>query len=266
MKIGIVGAGVVGSATAKAWQGHCDEVRVYDQVNERRKNSLDQVLNCDVVFVCLPTPQIDGGKGIDSSIVADFFDEIPNKYREVNFVIKSTTPIGFTRQLSEWFPNVVHSPEFLTERTAVEDAANPRLSVIGMPNWKGKTIPHPSARLYWNRFPNVTLMTSDNSEAMKLVMNSWFATKVAFWNEVRTMTDALKLDYNEIRDAIVDEGRVHSLHTQVPGPDSQFGFGGKCLPPNLSELIRTMDALNLQPGVMRAAYDRNELLDRPRTA
>lgn len=263
MKIGIVGNGVVGNATRLAWTGHCDEVRVYDSNPLRTRNSLESVLECDFVFVCLPTPQKSNGKGIDTGALSNFFASAP---RFPNYVVKSTVPVGYTRRLANLCPNVVHSPEFLTERTAERDAANPQLSVIGVPNWTGETIYHPLARLYWDRFPDATwsLMSSNESEAMKLVMNSWFAVKVAFWNEARTMCDAMGLNYQEIRDAIVDEGRVNILHTLVPGPDGKFGFGGACLPKDLSELIRQMDALDLQPGVARAAYDRNELLDRPR--
>lgn len=272
MNIGIVGNGVVGSATAKAWTGHCDEVRVYDVLPERCEHSLGEVLACDFIFVCLPTPQrSDGGKyGLDTTALDKFFAGVcipsnVSSWERSNLIIKSTVPIGYTRKIAEKCPNVVHSPEFLTERTANHDALHPELNVVGVPGGTEEVYP-PLARLYRERFPDAQwiVMDSDESEAMKLVMNSWFAVKVAFWNEVWTMTDKIGLDYGEIRDAIVDEGRVNELHTHVPGPDGKFGFGGACLPKDLSELIRTMNVLDLQPGVMRAAYDRNEILDRPR--
>lgn len=283
-KVGIVGAGVVGSATAAAYRDwtvehpgpqesyHPYEVLVHDKDPARSTHTVGQVLLCDVVFVCLPTPGSDQyDEGVDLSAVEDFFYYV--RGTATNFVLRSTVPVGTTRRLRDEYdlPNLVHSPEFLTARTAVEDAANPRLNVIGYP---GNVQPShvrfsdcPYFRLLGGRFPNVptTCVTSDESEAVKLFMNGFFAVKVAYWNEVRHLADRLRLNYDEVREAVVAEGRVGDIHTRVPGPDGKFGFGGSCLPKDLNMLIAQMDALDLQPGVCQAARDRNEILDRPRT-
>lgn len=272
--IGIVGAGVVGTATAKSLVKHVKEVRVYDKLVNKSTHSFPKTLESDLVFVCLPTPQAERGLGLDVHAIDEFFGTVAEaKFTAANIVLKSTVPIGTTKRLVQQYgiPNICHSPEFLTARTATEDAKNPRLVVIGSPYGRGKyttdktgVVVHPScdllAELYNHVHPTVTkcYLTSDESEALKLGMNSFFAVKVAFWNEFKTLTDKLGLDYHEILEGILAEGRVEPLHTQVPGPDGKYGFGGTCLPKDLSELINTMNTHMLDSNVTHGAYHRNK--------
>lgn len=232
MKVGVIGGGVVGRATAGAFEAYCEEVRIFDTNPDRRTHSGDQVLECDLVFVCIPEREVERQ--------FSYFTE----HKDTNFVIKSTVPIGTTRRLADRYglTSVVHSPEFLTVRTALEDAKNPRLLVVGSP-WKeptpksGVQCVDPASRmilsLYNEVWPDLdcAYLTSDESEAMKLAMNSFFAVKVAFFNEVYQFCHRAGLNYEEVREALVAEGRVGDLHTHVPGPDGQFGFGGTCLLP-----------------------------------
>lgn len=256
MKIGVVGGGVTGSATAAAWRGHCDEVRVYDTDPARRTcDDAFTALKCDAVFVCLPETAVDG-----------FFEAVTvgghDDRKTRNYVLRSTVPVGTTRRLAERYglPNLVHSPEFLTERTAAEDAANPRLNVIGVSagdNSAGKRL----YRLYGKRWPGVPIRTmkSDESELVKLALNGFFATKVAFWNEVESYCRAAGIDYETVRAACVAEGRVGDLHTRVPGPDGGRGFGGKCLPKDLVQLIGCLHESDTETIILRAVHRRNEL-------
>lgn len=249
MRIGVIGGGVTGSATAAAFRGYCDEVRVYDVDPARRTNGYGETLQSDVVFVCLLEGAVD-----------DFFQKVV-PYRSANFVLKSTVPVGTTRRLAERYglPNLVHSPEFLTERTAVEDAANPRLNVIGYtydPRGGVGSCIEVVQVLYASRWPGVLTkyMRSDESELMKLALNGFFSTKVSYWNEIESYCRAMGIDYETVRAACVAEGRVSDLHTHVPGPDGKRGFGGKCLPKDLDQLIQCFD------DAMGVVYRRGEAL------
>lgn len=240
MKIGIVGGGVVGRATARAFIEHVDEVRVYDKVKERATHTLAETLfPSDLVFVCLPTPQKVGSLECDVSAVWDFFAELEGTlFTSRNFVLRSTIPIGTTKKIAEHFKfsNLVHSPEFLTARCAVTDAHLPSRNIIGS---VGST---PCRMLlekvYQDRFPGVLVysMTSDESEAVKLFLNGFFATKVAYWNEVNALTTKLGLDWDRVMEGVLSDGRVSHSHTKVPGPDGKFGFGGECLVKDLNSL------------------------------
>ena len=292
MKIGIIGGGTVGRATARAFIEHVDEVRVYDVVKERCTHHPKLVLECDLVFVCLPTPQKQGELTCDVSVIEDFFGKAVDFRREANFVLRSTVPIGTTRKLREKYnlSNLVHSPEFLTARCAVQDAQMPARNIVGIINpnkllqifedaagWMGECGTK-LWNLYHSRFPGVPIhiMTSDESEAVKLFQNSFFAVKVAFWNECRALSDKLGMDWERVLKAVLADGRIGHSHTKVPGPDGKRGFSGTCLPKDLANLVQCMkDAGSLTfshdvagkvgfgtvDGVCQAAYERN-LLDR----
>ncbi len=263
MKLGIVGGGTVGRATARCYIEHA-EVRVFDILPERATHSLAEVMACDIVFVCLPTPQIEGSLMCDLVPIVKFFEQIDRS--RANLVLRSTVPIGATRRLRAMYdlPNLVHSPEFLTARCAVTDAQLPARNIIGYP--RADTLQYGGLEdLYRHRFSGVPvhLMTSDESEFVKLAQNGFFATKIAYWNECRTLADNLDLDWDRVLSAVLADGRISHSHTRVPGPDGKYGFGGACLEKDLASLVSCIEQAGLSAAVTRAAYERN-LEDRDR--
>jgi UDPglucose 6-dehydrogenase len=257
--IGVIGGGVVGKATARSYFEFYD-VRVYDIDDKRSTHRLVEALECDIVFVCLPTPKKDGVDGLDTSILEDFFERLEYRFVQYGcFVIKSTVPVGATEAIKEKYgvKQIVHSPEFLTARCADLDALFPARNVIG------GTVNLASFRLnrlYTERFPGVqtVLMSSNASELLKLVTNGFFAVKVAFFNEVHNLVESSGIDWAEFRRALLSDGRIHSSHTMVPGPDGKPGFGGTCLPKDAGQLGVEMDKLKLDASMVYAALDRNE--------
>ncbi len=250
MKIGIIGGGVVGHATARAFIEHVEEVRIFDIVKEKATHSLGFVLACDVVFVCLPTPKKKDSLECDTTCVEDFLASLPDDCLIQNYVLRSTVPIGFTKKMRERYglKNLVHSPEFLTARCAVTDAQLPARNIIGVPDLRyyGRDCEHlqgmPLEALYKKRFPNVPIyeMSSDESEAVKLFQNSFFAVKIAFFNECNQLAEKLGLDWDKVMNAILADGRISPSHTKVPGPDGHYGYGGTCLPKDLASLVTQM--------------------------
>lgn len=270
MKIGIIGGGTVGRATARAFVEHVDEVRVWDTLKERCTHYSEgrgQVLEADLVFVCLPTPQKQDSLECDISVVEEFFKSIiPTDRLTANFVLRSTVPIGTTKRLSKLYsiPNLVHSPEFLTARCAVTDAHTPSRNIIGSPavavNNPGDSCRYKLWDLYTTRFPGVPcyLMPSDESEAVKLFVNGFFATKIAYFNEVRTLADKLGLDWGRVMEGVLSDGRIAHSHMQVPGPDGKRGFGGACLVKDLNSLVYQFISNDLEAFVTVGSGLRNE--------
>jgi len=265
--IGVVGGGVVGRATARTYVEHVKEVRVYDHVSERRTHNIFETLESDIVFVCLPTPKKEVGLGLDLSAITNFF-AARFRSQHVNFVLRSTVPIGTTRRLSREYdlPNLTHSPEFLTARCALTDAQIPSRNIVGYTPGDQNSM---AARdrlmdLYMARFPSIPIycMSSDESEAVKLFQNSFFATKVAFWNECRSLADKLGLDWERVMGGVLSDGRISPSHTQVPGPDSRRGFGGSCLPKDLNCLVNQLLENDLPALVTSAVGLRNTTVDR----
>lgn len=266
MKIGIVGGGTVGHATARMMMEHA-EVRVYDVIPERATHSLADTLDTSICFICLPTPQKTDSLECDLTAVERFFGEQCGS--RANFVLRSTVPVGTTARLWQVYdlPNLCHSPEFLTARCAVTDAQIPARNIIG-----GAIGPVASsceemlAELYRKRFPGVPVlrMTSDESELVKLALNGFFATKIAYWNEVYTLAEHFRLNWERVMEGVLSDGRVAHSHTKVPGPDGKFGYGGECLVKDLADLISCLEKAGLPNPLTTAAYQRNEQHDRLR--
>ena len=275
MKLGIVGGGVVGTAMARSFM-EWTEVRLYDIVKEKSSHTLQEVLDKDVslVFICLPTPQKEDSLECNLGYIERFFDNLTKEQRERNFVIRSTVPIGTTARLKDQFslPSIAHSPEFLTARCSIADAHIPSRNIVGRvqrgTTWRTNSPANVLlSQLYGTRFPGVPVyeMTSNDSEAVKLFLNSFFAVKVAYFNEVYTVAEKLGLDWPMVMKGVLSDGRIAHAHTKVPGWDFRFGFGGTCLPKDLANLINIMDGLGLYPSVTNGAHLRN-LVDRLRPA
>jgi UDP-glucose 6-dehydrogenase len=258
MAIGIIGGGVVGSALGRTYTSYVKEVRVFDLLREKRTHSADETLECNLIFLCTPEGDLDalcsmlGGSAPDG-----------------NYVIKSTCSIGATRRLAFEYglANVVHSPEFLTERTASIDALMPARNIIGG-RWDGapgSNLSYVLKKLYEDRFPEVQVltMTSDESEAVKLFTNAFFAAKIGFFNEIKSLSDKLGLDWGVVLAGILSDGRISRSHVQVPGHDGKRGFGGKCLPKDLRQLLGCFAEHYVDNFILDAVEDRNLSYDRP---
>jgi UDP-glucose 6-dehydrogenase len=255
MKIGIMGNGIVGQATSYAYRDIADVYR-YDKDHERGLHTIRQVNECDIVFVCVPEYEVECAIWM---LVEPCF-----------IVIKSTTPVGVTRELQQKYQRhtIVHSPEFLTERTSLYDAEHPRVNIIGIPNYQSQDKPQDIRgdeqynryySLLQRKFLDIPLhvMSSDESEAVKLFLNSFFAVKVSLFNEFHELADKLNLDWEVVISTMVTEGRMTPTHTAVPGPDGKYGFGGRCLPKDLWNLIGCMLRNQCNPQVMQAVAMRN---------
>lgn len=271
MKIGIIGHGVVGHATANAFRHLGHEVLCYDKDPARSNASLQFVLDCDIVFVCLPTPRKQGELACDTSALSDLWNKLGIVTSRKNFVLKSTVPVGYTRRArEEWdLPNLVHSPEFLTARCAEHDALHPRRLIVGVPT---DGPPYQCRErlldLYHSCWPDVPLfrMSSDESEAVKLFQNSFSAVKIAAFNEFRSLADKLGLNWDEILGVLLAGGWINPMHTDVPGHDGKRGFGGSCLPKDLANLIQCMNDAEVDSIICKAALTRNTLIDRRETS
>ena len=241
LRIGIIGGGVVGRATARGWMEHA-RVRVYDLYPPRATASFADTLSSDILFLCLPTPAMQG------EYVTASFDEFVARYREVEsrpsvIAVRSTVDVGYTRRLATMLHDVpvVHNPEFLTARCAEADYQTPARHLIGL---TGSFIREVQAftlciQLRWVGV-KVLQMQSEESELSKLATNAFFAQKVVFFNLVRKACEQSGCDWDAVQKGILSDGRIAHAHTEVPGPDGQRGYGGTCLPKDMAAFGRTL--------------------------
>lgn len=262
MKLGIVGNGFVGGAIINAFKQHQDiELFVYDIDKNKSSNSLKETLTSDLVFICLPTPMknIDGGEA-DLSIMEDFF-AIANELKSKSIlIIKSTVPVGTTKNLQTKYTDltILHNPEFLTARFANEEFINADRHIIGGKSEYAKNYLREFYLKYFHTIP-VFLMSSDESELTKYSSNCFFATKVAFFNEIKLFSESINADYDKIIKALTADKRIENCHTQVPGHDGDYGFGGYCFPKDINAFMRTLDNSKKASGsVLRSIWERNK--------
>ena len=261
--VGIVGNGFVGNAL---YQNLRDKVqcKVYDVDKNRSFNTLEEVVEQEYVFVCLPTPMRKDGS-CDLSILEKFFEDIEEMdldiLEERTFIIKSTVPIGTTKRLAEkhsltW---IVHNPEFLTARNAVHDFKTAQRTILGGDPLLTSRV----SNLYWGYIyygedRNIIQCSSDESEAIKYFSNTFLAYKVAYFNKVYDTCQKLGMDYKNVREGITKDRRIGTSHTKVPGIDRDRGFGGTCFPKDLSSLIIQMEKHDINADLLREVWKYNE--------
>tara|TARA_A100001515_G_scaffold114716_1_gene96229 strand:+ start:567 stop:1412 length:846 start_codon:yes stop_codon:yes gene_type:complete len=257
--VGIVGNGFVGSAIASGFGLHVP-LKIYDINPKKSSNSLEEALECDFVFVSVPTPMANvlGGE-IDLSIVDSVFEQISslNKREDNIFILKSTVVPGTVERLIEKHPglNIVFNPEFLTERSARLDFINAsRIVLGGQPNLTDKV-----ESLFRLRFPHKMIIKTDitTSQFIKYMANCFFAVKVSFMNEVKQAADKLGVNWSDAMAGFVSDGRIGNSHLDVPGHDGSLGFGGKCFPKDINAFMYLFEELGVDAKVMSAAWQKN---------
>ena len=250
--IGIVGNGFVGNAVYQNLRDKA-ECKVFDLDKNRSLNTLEEVINQDFIFVCLPTPmKMDGS--CDLSILDKFFDDLPDLLTGT-FVIKSTVPIGTTKKYTERH-NVIHNPEFLTARNAIEDYANAQRNIVG----GDEELCIDFIRFFEQCFPEIPsiITSSDESEAIKYFSNTFLAYKVAYFNKIYDLCQVVGMDYDLVCEGVTADSRIGKSHTKVPGIDNDRGFGGTCFPKDINSLIKQMESHNVNADMLKEVWKYNE--------
>ena len=265
--IGIIGQGFVGNAVYQKFKNYFD-VLTYD-LDESKSNSTkeDLLFKCNTIFLCLPTPMnTDGSCNVD--ILQRELENIDlitdNQEITKTIVIKSTVSPGTTARWNSLYDslNLVFNPEFLTEVNAVEDFNNQNRIILGGPRPATTEL----RRMYSKVFPKAHIIKTDSTHAemVKYLTNSFLATKVSFANEIYQICDKLKIDYDKVVEYATLDDRLGKSHWNVPGPDGDFGFGGHCLPKDLSALIFLAMNLDTETNVLNAVEETNDVVRKNR--
>lgn len=263
MKFGIIGAGVVGGATAKVWQS-VGEVRTWDTDPYKASHSFAKVAECDYVFVCVPTPGTDSGP-LDCSAVMETATKL-SVLPPTCAVIRSTVNVGTTRKFAEksGWPTIFY-PEFLSMRTAEHDALHPICSMLGIPDgddarWQCSAL--------WSelfvRFGSKPIERGwETVEAAKLFSNAYGAAHVSLMNELCEIAEHNGLKWESVYECLKATGRINETYSKVPGPDG-FGFAGHCFPKDAAAtaamaatLADAWSGAYSSAQVLRAAMRRN---------
>ena len=263
MKIGIAGLGFVGNAMNMSFEKKGISCIVYDKFKNGGIGTIDKLLESDIIFLCLPTLYCEEKGEYDKSAINEVCSYLDKNNYDGIVVIKSTIEPETNDKLSNKYKlRLVHNPEFLTARTAFEDFHNQKHIVIG----KGKNALESDienlSQFFKKLYPKAEIShcTSLESESMKIFSNSFYASKVMLFNEYFMLCEKNGSDFNKIRDIMLKNNWINSMHTDVPGPDGYLGYGGACFPKDTTALSKYMERKGTKKKVLDAVIEeRNEI-------
>ena len=256
-KIGIIGNGFVGNSIAFGFSP-THEIRIHDKDPKRNLNTIEEVLECDYIFVAVPTPMHKDGS-ISLAVVEKALQEISDKNKKSTniFILKSTMVPGSTNDFIKQFPklNIVFNPEFLTERTAKLDFLTQARIILGGSKQLTKRV----AKLFKERFMHTHIIETDTTtaELIKYMNNVFFASKVSIMNEMKLICSAIGANWKQALAGFTADQRIGDSHLNVPGPDGKLGFGGSCFPKDINAFMSMADELGVDIPTIKGAWETN---------
>ena len=249
MKLGVVGAGVVGGALASYLAKHGHVVVVDDPP----RGLGGDCTGVEALFLCVPVETTVDKKGRQ---IQDFtiLKAVLKKYaydmraRNVPIFVRSTVLPKTCDNLGKFLKlRIFAMPEFLVERSADDTFAEQNI-ICGCED--DPTQMSVMEDLLAGIFPDkeVKLMRNREAELAKYAHNVAGAMKVNFFNVISRYAQAIRADYANVREGVLMSGYINAEHTMVPGPDGKFGFGGKCFPKDTLALLGELKRLGLQSG------------------
>ena len=297
LRIAVAGTGYVGLSIATLLAQHHSVVAVdvipekVDLINNRKSPIQDDYIEkylaekpldlkatldgasaykeADFVVIAAPTNYDPVKNYFDTSHVEEVIDLVLEVNPDAVMVIKSTIPVGYTRNLYVRYAkkfaespslagkkfNLLFSPEFLRESKALYDNLYPSRIIVGYPkiidipafkeeNDAIRSVASPLSEEYARTFAallqegalkediDTLFMGMKEAEAVKLFANTYLALRVSYFNELDTYAEVKGLDAQAIIQGVGLDPRI-GMHYNNPS----FGYGGYCLPKDTKQLL-----------------------------
>jgi UDPglucose 6-dehydrogenase len=286
ISVNILGYGFVGSACGFLCEKNNIEFNVCDtQLKNGNFNYFNNISelayfsesksDVNFYFICVPTPSDSEGK-CDTSIVESVIKQLSLIVKKRSIVIiKSTIKPGTTRDLYNKYNeklDIVFCPEFLREVSYKDDIYSAEFVLFGIDESQ-KGLINDLKDLFTNYLYKHKYTVNNESvhdspfefyfksfeecELFKYTLNTFFATKITFFNEIYDLCDKIGVDYQNLKSLFKLDKRIGDYGTVVPGMDG-FGYTRSCLPKEIRALIKLQEELGLSNDLAYCVDKRND--------
>jgi UDPglucose 6-dehydrogenase len=288
-KIGIIGSGVVGSATGKGFHKLGHDITFYDISKQRLRDledngykvasSVSEIIDkTDLSFVCVNTPAKSNGEQDLSQLMSVLYDianalvttkgrrQQQDDQRKPHLIVfRSTMLPGTMRKVVVNYLqsnssstigrhyNICFNPEFLRQNTALEDFFKPDRVVIGEDGNGGS---EPLKEIYQQLTQNIIVTSYDAAEMIKYASNCFLSLKISFFNEIGLICKQMGIDDKAVSLGVSLDKRIGNYGTQFGKP-----FEGACLPKDTEALAGFIKKLQLNPDLLQVALDINRKME-----